>query len=83
MGGDGRSEALYDTLGRTFAELGADGPIIRTLLLLDRHFAGQKFRCDRFQAILLAGKQVVEFFGENGVSLKLVSLEETEKQEAA
>jgi hypothetical protein len=31
-------------VAKTFAELGASGPVIRTILLKDGYFAGDKFR---------------------------------------
>ena len=55
----------------------------RTLLLCDREFIGQRFRCEGFQAVLLAGGGVVEFYNQAGVLLKTISLEETDKKAAA
>ena len=55
----------------------------RTLLLCDRHFVGQRFRCEGFQAVWLAGKSEIEFYDQAGGLLKTVRLEETEKKAAA
>jgi hypothetical protein len=74
---------LQQLLAKTFAELGATGPMIRTVLLRDRHFAGQKFRCEGFQAVLPVGSVEIAFYDEGGNLLKTVSLEEGEKKIAA
>jgi len=76
-------DLIHQILLETFAELGATGSIVRSLLLHDRQFVGQKFRCEGFQAVLLAGKNEIEFHDQAGVLLKTVSLEETEKKIAA
>ena len=75
--------ATAELLAQTFAELGATGSVVRTLLLHDRQFVGQKFRCGGFQAVLLVDKDEIEFYDEAGVLLKTVRLEETEKKSAA
>ena len=66
MDAGGTSDLIHEILGRTFAELGATGPIIRTLLLRDRRFAGQKFRCEGYHAVLSASNTEIEFFDEDG-----------------
>ncbi len=48
------------TLAQIFAELGATGPMVRTFLLRDRYFVGQRFRCGGFQAVLLYGRESKE-----------------------
>jgi len=75
--------ATAELLARTFRELGATGSVARTLLLHDRRFVGQRFRCGGFQAVLPAGRDKIDFYDQVGVLLKTVSLEETEKKEAA
>ena len=57
--------------------------MVRTFLLCDREFIGQRFRCEGFQAVLLAGSGVVEFYDQAGKLLKTVSLKETDKKSAA
>jgi hypothetical protein len=83
MDADVTPDLLNRLLARTFAELGATGPMIRAILLRDRQFAGQDFRCEGFQAVWLAGGSVVEFYDEAGALRKTVSLEEADKRSAA
>jgi len=75
--------STHQILSRTFAELGATGSVVRSVLLKDRYFFGQKFRCGDFQAVLLAGKDEIEFYDQSGELLKTVRLEETDKKVAA
>ena len=79
----GATGLLHDLLEKTFGELGASGPMTRTLLLRDRQFAGQKFRCGGVQAVWLAGEDEIAFYDEGGALLKTVRLEETEKKAVA
>lgn len=76
-------DSLHALLAKTFAELGAIGPVVRSLLLRDRFYAGQKFRCEGVQAVLLAGGNEITFYDEGGTLLKTVILEETGKKIAA
>ncbi len=76
-------DLLNQLLVQTFAELGATGPMVRSFLLHDRQFVGQKFRCGGFQAVLLAGGNEIEFCDEGGTLLKTVRLESTEEEKAA
>ena len=76
-------DLLNQLLARTFAELGTTGPMIPTILLRDRQFAGQNFRCEGVQAVVLTGGDAVEFYDEAGALLKTVSLAEAEKKTAA
>ena len=57
--------------------------MVRTFLLHDRHFVGQRFRCGGFEAVMLAGKGEIESYDQAGELLKLVRLEETDKKAAA
>ena len=77
------ADLLYQLLVKTFAEFGATGPMIRIILLKDRFFTGQRFQCDGLKAVFLAGGNEIEFHDQTGVLLKTVSLEDTEKKEAA
>ena len=74
-----------DFLEQTFAELGATDPALmtRTILLKDRFLVGQRFRCEGFQAIWMAGGNTVEFYDEAGELLRTVNLEEAAKKIAA
>jgi hypothetical protein len=74
---------LYQLLAQTFVELGATGPMIRTFLLRDRYYAGQKFRCGGFKAVLPAGKDEIEFFDQAGALIRTVRVQLTDNQKAA
>jgi hypothetical protein len=76
-------DLLDQLMARTFAELGATGPVVRTILLRDRYFVGHKFRCEGVQAVLPAGGDQVAFYDEGGVLLKTVSVETGEQKRAA
>jgi hypothetical protein len=52
----------------------------RAVLLKDRFFVGQRFRCEGFQAVWMAGGSVVEFYDEAGELLKTVNLKEAAKK---
>ena len=56
---------------------------MRTLLIQKGYFVGHKYHFDGGYAIRLAGKKVIEVYGDGGELLKTVSLEETDKKEAA
>jgi len=79
----GMADFLNQLLLTTFAELGATGPMIRMILLKDHFFIGQRFRCEGLHAVLRAGGNEIEFLDQTGKLLKTVSLEDTEKKEAA
>ena len=72
----------WPTLAQTFAELGATGPMARTFLLRDRRFIGQRFRCGGFQAVLLAGGGMIEFYDQAGVLVKTVRIAAQEEKAA-
>ena len=75
-------DLLSQLLAKTFAELGATGPVVRTILLFDRQFAVQRFRCEGFQAVLLAGGNEIEFYDQAGVLVKTVRLAAQEQRAA-
>jgi len=83
MDTDATPDLLSQLLAKTFAELGAAGPVVRTILIKDRYYVGQKFRCGGFQAMLLAGGNEIKFYDQAGELLKTVSLEEIEEKAAA
>jgi hypothetical protein len=68
---------------QTFAELGATGPVDRTILLQDRRFAGQKFRCAGLHAVLPAGSDEIAFYDGGGVLVRTVSLKALVEKKAA
>jgi hypothetical protein len=76
---------LQQLVAKTFAELGASDStsVIRTLLLKDGYFAGQKFRCEGFQAVLLTGRDEIEFYDEGGTLLKTIRVEARDQEQAA
>ena len=76
-------DLISQLLAQTFSELGATGSVARTLLLRDRQFIGQRFRCGGFQAVSLVGKEEIEFYDQTCVLLKTVRLEGTDKKSAA
>ena len=77
------TDLLHELLERTFAELGATGPMIRTILLGDRQFAGQKFRCGGLQAVWLVDGDEIAFYEDGGALLKTIGLKEMRKNNAA
>lgn len=77
------ADMLNQLLSKTFAELGATGPMIRTLLFKDRYFAGQKLRCGQFQVVLLAGDDEITFYEDAGIPVKTVRIDALEQQKAA
>lgn len=76
---------VYQLVTETFAELGATDPqtVHRSLLLLRGYFAGQRFRCGDFEAMLPADHSRIEFRGPDGNLLRTINLAEPARQEAA
>ena len=74
MDADAGADLLNRLLVKTFALLGASGPMVRSFLLRDRYYVGQKFRCGGLQAVLPAGKEEIEFGDQAGTLLKTVTL---------
>jgi hypothetical protein len=66
MGDKTQFDSAHQLVAETFAELGATGPVIHTILLKDCHFGGDKFRCEGMHAIWAAGSDVIEFYDETG-----------------
>ncbi len=75
MDEDATLNLLRQRLVKTFAELGATGPVVRTVLLHDRYFVGHRFRCEGLQAVRLAGMDEIALYDESGTLLKTVTLE--------
>jgi len=67
-------DLLHELLVKTFAELGAIGSVVRTFLLGDRQFVGQRFRCGGLQAVWLADGNDIDFYDVQGKLLKTVSV---------
>ena len=72
----------HDFVTATLAEMGICAPM-RTILIQKGYFVGHKYRFDGGYAIRLAGKNAIEVYDDDGKLLKTVSLEETDKKEAA
>ena len=83
MDANATQDVIQHVLTQTFAELGATGSVVRTILLRENYYAGQRIRCDGVQAVILAGGMVVDFYDETCGLLKTVSLEESDKEMAA
>ena len=83
MDGGATPDLISQLLAQTFSELGATGSVVRSFLLRDRQYVGQRFRCDGFQAVLLAGGGEISFYDEGGTLLRTVRLEDTDKKSAA
>ena len=71
-----------DFVTATLAEMGICAPDAH-ILIQKGYFVGHKYHFDGGYAIRLAGKKVIEVYGDGGTLLKTVSLEETDKKEAA
>jgi hypothetical protein len=78
-------DQIHQLVASTFAELGAAEPadVSRTLLLRDGRFAGQRFRCGEFEALLSADNRRIEFSDAEGNLRRTVHLEEPPTEEAA
>jgi hypothetical protein len=85
MDAGGMPDYFHQLLTKTFRGLGATDPtsMIGTLLLKDGYFVGQKFRCEGFQAVLLAGGDEIELYDEGGTLLKTIRVEARDQERAA
>ena len=79
------TEAVYEVVVKGFADLGASSPqtASRSLLLREGHFAGQRFRCDGFQAVWWLGGDAVEFYDATGNLVKTLTLVTQSARKAA
>ena len=82
MGEKTQFDSAYQLVAATFAELGATGPVIHTILLRECHFGGDKFRCEGMYAIWAASSDEIDFYDEKG-ELKLRKRIPIEREEAA
>lgn len=73
----GPGGGLYQVVIEGLAGLGAQDPraLTRSVLVCDRHVAGQRFRCEGLEAIWLAAKSVVEFYDRQGNLTRSVPIE--------
>ena len=79
----GNMEEVQDLVAATLREMGICVAPMRTILIQKGYFVGHKYRFDGGWAIRLAGKKVIEVYDDDGNLLKTVSLEETDKKDAA
>jgi hypothetical protein len=76
-------DRVQEVVTKAFADLGATGPVIRTILLKDGYFVGNKFQCDGRWALLAAGEGSIEFHDQDGGPLRTINLDAAEGQRAA
>jgi hypothetical protein len=71
-----RPESIDCLVVSGFEELGAGDPQAYTyrILLRDRFFLGHRFECEGFEAIFRAEEGILEFYNQDGVLLKTISL---------
>jgi hypothetical protein len=62
-----------------FSSLGTTEPIIETILLHDRCYAGRKFSAGGYEVIWLAEKNVVEVFDHGQLKQTIIVDEKLEK----
>ena len=69
--------SIQELVAAILTELGLPTPrnVIRTMLMKDRYFVGQKLRYDGGYAILKAGANTLELYGEQGMLLRTVALD--------
>ncbi len=73
-----------DFVTATLREMGLSAAPMRTLLIQKGYFVGHKYRFpDGGYAIRLVGNSAIEIYDDAGKMLKTVSLEKTEKKDAA
>ena len=75
--------SIFDVVQATLNEMGLPAPDspVRTILLHDRCFVGEKYRFDGGYVVWLVEKKVVEVFDNEGKSLKTIEI--TTDREAA
>ena len=71
-----------DSVAATLRKMGICASM-RTFLIQKGYFVGHKYRFDGGYAIRLAGKSAIEVYDDAGKMLKTVSLQETDKKDAA
>ena len=80
-----QSSSVYDIVKDALTEMGLlnSSPLVRTILLRDRCFVGEKYRFQGGSAVCLAGKDVVEVYDQDGNLLKTIAVERPDAQKAA
>ena len=79
------SSSIYDIVKETLTEMGilASSPLVRTILLQDRCFVGEKFRFHGGYAVCLAGAVTVDVYDPDGKPLQTIHLARPDSQKAA
>ena len=72
-----------DFVTATLREMGICVAPMRTFLVQKGYFVGHKYRFDGGYAVRLIEKNAIEIYDDAGKMLKTVSLEETDKKDAA
>jgi hypothetical protein len=79
-----QSDSLFKLVAATFAELGTgDAPVSRAFWRVEGYFVGYCFHCGDLLAVLKRGSDLIEFLGTDGLLLRVVSLPNSEKRDAA
>ncbi len=71
-----QADAVYKLVVQGFAELGASDPrcISRSFLLRDLCYAGQRYRCEGWQAVWLVDENSIDFYDAAGNPVKTLTL---------
>ena len=79
------SNSIYDIVKEALAEMGIleSSPLVRTILLQDRCFIGEKFRFHGGYAVCLAGALTVEVYDPEGKPLTTIQVSRPDSQRAA
>jgi hypothetical protein len=78
-----KQASVHDIVAATLNEMGVHLAPMWTALIKKGYFVGHKYRFDGGYAVWLIEKNVIEIYDDSGKLLKTVSLEETEKKDAA
>ena len=76
-------EEVHAPVTATLARMGLCVVPSRTILIQKGYFFGHKYRFEGGNAIRLAGKNAIEIYDDAGELVETVSLEETDKEDAA
>jgi hypothetical protein len=77
--------SIYDAVWATIVGAGVSEPsfMIRTILLEDGRFLGEKYRFDQGYAVWLAGPRVIEVYDDSGKLLRSAPAETTDAKGVA
>ena len=81
--GSGIMDEVQDAVAATLRKMGICATPMRTILIQRGYFVGHKYSFEGGYAIRLAGKNTIEVYDDDGKLLKTVTLEETDKNDAA